>query len=357
MARPPPPLPHSAALSALLGGDGAAASGLPPAMIAALAEAGVHVRVARARRARATLAAGASSSSSESGSGSDDDEDVGQGSATVLLEEEEEETLDMDVPPSSLGGPAGAAKRKRPAARPEVAAEAIVDEDGGDDAGTSSSGESEGASAAAAAARRAAASTAPTTEYAPDAPGRYIGPSAGCTAVAAAVRGGRLVVANAGDSRAVLCRAGGAALPLTSDHKPTDGPELARIVAAGGFVAEGRVNGSLNLSRAFGDAEHKQSPGVGPEGQAVTASPDVSAVDLAPGDRFLLLACDGIWDICTCQEAVDLVAGWLDAGSSPADAACRLCDHCLAPDTGGCGKGCDNMSALVVLLKKWAPLT
>ncbi|MGA1781634.1 MAG: PP2C family serine/threonine-protein phosphatase, partial [Planctomycetota bacterium] len=40
--------------------------------------------------------------------------------------------------------------------------------------------------------------------------------------------------------------------------QPTDPPELARIVAAGGFVADGRVNGSLNLSRALGDAEHKQ---------------------------------------------------------------------------------------------------
>jgi serine/threonine protein phosphatase PrpC len=171
--------------------------------------------------------------------------------------------------------------------------------------------------------------------------------------VAALVRGASLAVANAGDSRAVLCRAGGVALPLTSDHKPTDPPELARIVAAGGFVADGRVNGSLNLSRALGDAEHKQTAGLPPSAQAVTAQPDVTTVTLAPGDEFLLLACDGIWDIVTCQEGVDFVRARLAAGDAPSAAAAALCDHCLAPDTGGCGRGCDNMSAMVVLLNQF----
>ena len=194
---------------------------------------------------------------------------------------------------------------------------------------------------------------APTTDYKLDAPGRYIGPAAGCTAVSALVRGGVLAVANAGDSRCVLCRAGGVALPLTTDHKPTDPPEIARIVAAGGFVADGRVNGSLNLSRALGDAEHKQSAGLPPSAQAVTAAPDITTVTLQPGDEFLLLACDGIWDIVTCQEGVNFVRARLAAGDSPSAAASALCDHCLATDTAGCGKGCDNMSALVVLLNRW----
>jgi len=186
-------------------------------------------------------------------------------------------------------------------------------------------------------------------------PEGYIGPSAGCTAVAVLVRGTALAVANAGDSRAVLCRAGGVALPLTRDHKPTDPDELARIIGAGGFVADGRVNGSLNLSRALGDAEHKQSAGLGPEGQAVTAVPEVRAATLEAGDAFLLLACDGIWDVMTHQEAVDFVSARLAAGEAPSTAAEALCDACLAPDTSGCGLGCDNMSAMVVLLKPFLP--
>jgi protein phosphatase 2C family protein 2/3 len=75
---------------------------------------------------------------------------------------------------------------------------------------------------------------------------------AGTTAVAVLVTDtGRLVCANAGDSRAVLCRAG-KALDLSIDHKPFLDSERARIEAAGGFVMLGRVNGNLALSRAIG---------------------------------------------------------------------------------------------------------
>ena len=57
----------------------------------------------------------------------------------------------------------------------------------------------------------------------------YQGPSAGCTAVCAVVRGNVLVVANAGDSRCVLSRRG-MAVALTQDHKPNDEEEYARIL-------------------------------------------------------------------------------------------------------------------------------
>ena len=68
-----------------------------------------------------------------------------------------------------------------------------------------------------------------------------------------------LYVANAGDSRAVLCRAG-AAVELSEDHKPEDPVEKERILEAGGTVsADGRVNDGLNLSRAIGDHVYKVS--------------------------------------------------------------------------------------------------
>ena len=76
---------------------------------------------------------------------------------------------------------------------------------------------------------------------------------AGCTSVVAVLSGKELIVANAGDSRAVLCRAGGHAEALSEDHKPTQDGEIKRIVAAGGFVNDfGRINGNLNLSRSIG---------------------------------------------------------------------------------------------------------
>ena len=85
-----------------------------------------------------------------------------------------------------------------------------------------------------------------------------------------------LTVANAGDSRAVMCRAGGKTLALSFDHKPQSDIEMNRITNAGGFVNQfGRVNGNLNLSRSIGDLKYKQGPGVEPPAQIITAEPDI----------------------------------------------------------------------------------
>ena len=82
--------------------------------------------------------------------------------------------------------------------------------------------------------------------------------TAGCTAVVAFKAGRTLFVANAGDSRGVLCR-GGTVYALSEDHKPQNEVEINRIHAAGGFVnTVGRVNGNLNLSRSLGDLKYKQ---------------------------------------------------------------------------------------------------
>lgn len=72
--------------------------------------------------------------------------------------------------------------------------------------------------------------------------------SAGCTAVTCLLRNKRLYVANAGDSRCVICRAG-TAVALSEDHKPELDRERERIYAGNGYIENGRVNGNLNLSR------------------------------------------------------------------------------------------------------------
>lgn len=59
-------------------------------------------------------------------------------------------------------------------------------------------------------------------------------------------------MANAGDSRCVVS-INGKAYDMSKDHKPEDERELNRIVAAGGNVSNGRVNGGLNLSRSLGN--------------------------------------------------------------------------------------------------------
>lgn len=69
--------------------------------------------------------------------------------------------------------------------------------------------------------------------------------------------------------------------------------ETKRIVAAGGFVDFGRVNGNLALSRAFGDFDFKKNNNLPPELQVVTAHPDVIERTIVGTDEFIVVACDG----------------------------------------------------------------
>ena len=63
-----------------------------------------------------------------------------------------------------------------------------------------------------------------------------------------------------------------------------------------------RVNGNLNLSRAIGDLKYKGNQQLSASEQIITAQPDVRSVELTPEDRFLLLACDGVWDVLNNQQ-------------------------------------------------------
>ena len=124
----------------------------------------------------------------------------------------------------------------------------------------------------------------------------------------AVLKGTELYVANAGDSRCVLCR-DGQALELSFDHKPEDQPEMTRIVKAGGKVtADGRVNGGLNLSRALGDHAYKQNATLPPEEQMISALPDIRHATIDPKkDEFMILACDGIWNFMSSQDVIQFV--------------------------------------------------
>jgi protein phosphatase 1G len=173
---------------------------------------------------------------------------------------------------------------------------------------------------------------------------------AGCTSVVALVIGNRLFVANAGDSRAVLCRAG-KAVGLSEDHKPLQERELQRIQRAGGFVTEqGRVNGNLNLSRSIGDLKYKGNHSLPPKDQMITAEPDVTVTTLTDEDEFIILACDGIWDCKTNQEAVDFIRPRLLAGDKKlSEIVEELLDDCIADDPRKTtGLGGDNMTCLIV---------
>ncbi|KAJ6862131.1 protein phosphatase 2C 60 [Populus alba x Populus x berolinensis] len=178
----------------------------------------------------------------------------------------------------------------------------------------------------------------------------FSGPTSGSTACVAIIRNNHLIVANAGDSRCVISRKG-QAYNLSRDHKPELEAEKERILKAGGFIHAGRVNGSLNLSRAIGDVEFKQNKFLPVEKQVVTANPDINTVELCDDDDFLVLACDGIWDCMSSQQLVDFIHEQLHSENKLSAVCERVFDRCLAPSTAG-GEGCDNMTMIVVQFKK-----
>uniref|UniRef100_A0A7S1VKQ1 PPM-type phosphatase domain-containing protein n=1 Tax=Sexangularia sp. CB-2014 TaxID=1486929 RepID=A0A7S1VKQ1_9EUKA len=177
----------------------------------------------------------------------------------------------------------------------------------------------------------------------------------GTTAVVAYFSGGECYLANAGDSRAVLIskphpvapkrnstlaslagrvRPPGAsgsdvptrrlphALRMTTDHKPSEPRELARIEAAGGFVRQqytvrgpiSRVCGILAVARALGDI---------PLTPCVSAVPDITTFPTRHA-QALVLACDGLFDVVTDAEVGAVVMRSLRAGETAGDAARTL---------------------------------
>lgn len=128
--------------------------------------------------------------------------------------------------------------------------------------------------------------------------------SCGSTAIVAVILKGYLLVANAGDSRAIVCFNGNS-LGMSTDHKPHLEEEEMRIKRAGGYIANGRVDGNLNLTRAIGDLHYKSDPFLPQKDQKISAFPDIKCVTLTPEDEFLFLACDGIWD---CKEGEEIVS-------------------------------------------------
>ncbi len=111
---------------------------------------------------------------------------------------------------------------------------------------------------------------------------------------------------NVGDSRSIAS-VRGRVQNLSYDHKPNNELETKRILAAGGWVEFNRVNGNLALSRALGDFVFKRNETKKAEEQIVTAYPDVDIKELTADHEFILLACDGIWDVLSNEEVLDFV--------------------------------------------------
>lgn len=175
----------------------------------------------------------------------------------------------------------------------------------------------------------------------------------GCTALAAALwqpdRASnpsqiRMLFANAGDCRAVLCRVENGvdrAIRLTRDHNAASPSEQDRIRAAGGTIqmtrdGKYRVNGHIQVTRALGDAAFK------PFG--VTAEPEILEYDFdaTKGDDFIVLASDGVWDTLNDETVCRAVRNTAKE--------CGLAAKRIGGDALAAGSS-DNISVVVIFLK------
>ncbi|XP_076888326.1 putative protein phosphatase 2C 27 isoform X1 [Bidens hawaiensis] len=162
--------------------------------------------------------------------------------------------------------------------------------------------------------------------------------SSGTTALTTFVFGRMMVVANAGDCRAVLGRRG-RAIELSNDHKPNSITERHRIEQLGGVIYDGYLNGQLSVARALGDWHMK-----GPKGSVcpLSAEPELQEILLMEDDEFLIMGCDGLWDVMSSQCAVTIARKELMIHNDPERCSRELVREALKRDTR------DNLTVIVI---------
>ena len=159
----------------------------------------------------------------------------------------------------------------------------------------------------------------------------------------------RLTICNVGDSRCTVYLKDGTVVFTTVDHKPTTPSEMDRIVRAGGRVVCGRVDGSLALSRAFGDALYKWNRDVPLTQQKVVSTPTITQLTVPADDHRILVACDGIYECLSNQQVAYIlgsstlhdVARYAN-GPDPMQSLIYLLDRSLVSGSF------DNMTAILI---------
>ncbi|XP_031248202.1 probable protein phosphatase 2C 8 [Pistacia vera] len=174
----------------------------------------------------------------------------------------------------------------------------------------------------------------------------------GATAVCVWVLGQTVFVANVGDAKAVVARSvvDGSqnhtdglsslkAIVVTREHKAIYPQERARIQKAGGTVStNGRLQGRLEVSRAFGDRQFKKF--------GVVATPDIHSFELTNREEFIILGCDGLWGVFGPSDAVEFVQKLLKDGLSVTAVSRRLVREAVLE------RRCkDNCTAIVIVFR------
>lgn len=168
-------------------------------------------------------------------------------------------------------------------------------------------------------------------------------PRSGTTAVACLLRGDKLYTGWVGDSQAMIVRRG-VPTQLVAPHKPDSEEEQRRIEEAGGMViwnGAWRVNGNLSVSRAIGDA---------PDKKFVIGEGDLSVADIDGTEDYLMLACDGVWDVLSMEEIATCVSSHLSSPGGSRQTVAKAIIQLAKSEGSG-----DNMTVIVSFFGTFQP--
>jgi len=169
----------------------------------------------------------------------------------------------------------------------------------------------------------------------------------GSTAVVTVLVGHTLYLGNCGDSECVIAEKNGEnydAILLSEKHSPDEPKERARIEGAGGRVILGRVMGSLAVARALGDSEYK-APNNRAQQDYVISAPHIMKKELTPANEFMVLACDGLWDKLTYNDAIQFIAKAKKENKNPTETAAEIVSLALKKGS------MDNVTTIIVYFK------
>ncbi|CAM0943397.1 unnamed protein product [Alopecurus aequalis] len=174
------------------------------------------------------------------------------------------------------------------------------------------------------------------------------GLSSGTTALTAMIFGRSLLVANAGDCRAVLSRRG-VAIEMSKDHRTCCDNERERVESLGGYVNDGYLNGQLAVTRALGDWHLDGLKETGEPGGPLSAEPELKMITLTKDDEFLIIGSDGIWDYFSNQNSVDFARRRLQEHNDPRRCCKEIVEEAIRRGSA------DNLTAVMVSFHQEAP--
>lgn len=152
----------------------------------------------------------------------------------------------------------------------------------------------------------------------------------GSTLVSVLIRGKKLVCGNIGDSRGVIGqkhKKQWKAVDISNDHKPSREDEAFRVIKAGGVVRQFKMNNGESVGPLRVWSSNKDNPGLAmtrsvgdmnAKSYGIISDPEISTWTISKKDKFMILATDGIWELISSQEAVDIVKDVWKLGRSEA---------------------------------------